>query len=108
MHSVPGEVPDQLKRVAASSGRSYTDIVVGCVVDHREHLAPRVDHGAPTLGALGRRRQRADRIRSRAVQLTLYLTSAERAELDRLAADFGMARSQLVTAALQTGLNEVL
>lgn len=107
MHSVPVDVLDQLKQVAASSERSYTDIVVGCIIDHREHLAPNVDHDAPTLGALGRRRRRGDRTRSRAAQLTLYLTSAERAELDRLAADLGMARSQLVTAALQAGLNEV-
>jgi hypothetical protein len=107
MHSVPVDVLDRLKQTAARSGRGYTDIVVGCLVDHREHLVPSGGHDATPTGALERRRQRADRSRSRTAQLTLYLTAAERAELDRLAAHLGIARSQLVTAALQTGLNDL-
>lgn len=108
MHSVPVDVLDQLKQAAACSGRSYTDIVVGCVVDHREHLAASGGRHESPLRALDRRRQQIDHPRCRSAQLTLYLTAAERGELDRLATELGMARSQLVTAALQRGLNDLL
>jgi hypothetical protein len=105
MHSVPTDVLDRLKQAAARGGRSYTDIVVACIVDHRGDLARRDNHADAPLGALDRRHRQADRAAGRSAQLTLYLTAAERAELDRLAADLGMARSQLVTAALRRGLN---
>lgn len=109
MHSVPVDVLDQLKQAATRSGRSYTDIVVACILDHRGDLAPGENHDRDDspLAALDRRRRQADRATGRRAQLTLYLTTAERAELDRLAADLGMARSRLVTAALQRGLNNV-
>jgi len=108
IHSVPVDVLDRLKQAAARSGRSYTDIVVGCVVDHRDRLAPGDDDtGEAALKALERRRRQAGRTRARSAQLTLYLTADERAELDRLAAGRGMARSQLVTAALRRGLNDL-
>jgi hypothetical protein len=111
MHSVPVDVLDRLKQAAVRSGRSYTDLVVGCIVDHRDHLA-RADAADASdaeagLGALDRRRRHADRTPTRSAQLTLYPTAAERAELDRLAAGQGMARSQLVTAALRRGLNDL-
>ena len=107
MHSVSVDLLDRLKQTAARSGRSYTDIVIACIVDHRDRLTPNTGDEATPLGALDRRRQRAAHPRARSAQLTLYLTAAERAELDRLAATLGLARSQLVTAALRQGLNDL-
>lgn len=107
MHSVPLDVLERLKQTAARSGLSYTDIVINCILDHHEKLAsPRAGDRQPPGGALARRRDRRQPSRSPAVQLTLYLTRAELAELEQLAAECGMLRSHLVTAALRRGLHE--
>lgn len=106
MHSVPGNLLDQLKAVADRTGMTYTDIVLECVVSHRRALAAQ-RHEVDDMDVLERRVRRVRRQRQRAVQLTLYLSAEEREALDELAARLALQRSQLVTEALERGLEEI-
>lgn len=106
MHSVPGDLLDQLKAVADRTGMTYTDIVLECIVTHRRTLAAE-RHEADDMDVLERRVRKVRRQRQRAVQLTLYLTRGEREALDGLAARLAMQRSEMVTEALKRGLEEM-
>lgn len=106
MTSVPIDLLEQLKKTAEATGKTYTDIVLECVVAHRGELATE-HHQDDELEVLQRRLRRVRRDRPRTAQLTLYLTAAERQALDQLAASLQMARSHLVTEALERGLREL-
>lgn len=107
MHSVPGDALTALREAAIRTGKTNTDIVLECLVSHGAAIqAEQSDSGQ--LTALERRVRAARRRgRERAGQLTLYLTPAERAEIDAMVRAAGMNRSRLVTEALDRGIGEI-
>ena len=93
MTSIPAALHHRLRHAADDAGTFKADIVLEALAHRGDAI--RAERQESRL----RRRRVAD-----ATQCQLYLTAAQRAELDGLAADVGLSRSDLVTRLLELHL----
>jgi hypothetical protein len=93
MTSVPAQLHRRLREAADGEGRFKGDVVVEALRTHGSTLTR--PHVRPS-----RRRARVED----ATQCQLYLTDAERQEIDELAQRLGLSRSGLVTLLLERAL----
>jgi len=93
MTGIPAELHQRLRQAADQAGTYKADVVLGALARHSDALRTRSGPGQP------RRRRVAD-----ATQCQLYLTGAQRSDLDDLAHELGLSRSELVTRLLELDL----